>query len=218
MKRKTLTLVLCLLATFALASIGFASWIIASPDDVNITDEGSFTVYNAVDSTAQVTYSFANGKNQFIFGKPTEAEINAISKPWLTVGDEMAEENLSVTINVNESNANYNETLEVYIYVNSDTYTALQAAKTAGLIYYADDLFQTIEIDSKTYYGVKAEGTESISLTLAFQWGTEFNKINPYKYYNTKDDGYDATAATKLNALAPLNTLKFNVLIKEQTV
>ena len=86
MKRKTLTLVLCLLATFALASIGFASWIISNPNDVNITEEGSFTVYEAVDSTAKVTHSFAGGKSKFIFGKPTQSEIDTVTTRWLTLG------------------------------------------------------------------------------------------------------------------------------------
>ena len=39
MKRKTLTLVLCLLATFALASVGFASWILTNPNSIDFGSE-----------------------------------------------------------------------------------------------------------------------------------------------------------------------------------
>ena len=213
MKRKTLTLVLCLLATFALASIGFASWIIANPADINLTDEGSFTVYNATDSTASISVTFAGDKNSIIFGKPTEDKIATIPDPWLTMGSEMAEENLSVSLTVSESNDDYTGTLVVYLYVDNETYQKLEKAKTDKLINYSDDLFQAVQIGSTTYHGIKQETSNSTTLNLAFTWGEKFGKTNPYLHYN--GGSYDANAAETLNSLLPLNNIKFNVLITE---
>lgn len=213
MKRKTLTLVLCLLATFALASIGFASWIIANPADINLTDEGSFTVYDATDSTASISVTFAGGKKSIIFGKPTAEKIATIQDPWLTMGSEMAEENLSVSLTVSESNDDYTGTLAVYLYVDNETYQKLEKAKTDELINYSDDLFQEVQIGSKTYHGIKQETSNSTTLNLSFTWGEKFGSTNPYLHYN--GGSYDANAAETLNSLLPLNNIKFNVLITE---
>lgn len=221
MKRKTLTLVLCLLATFALASIGFASWIISNPADVNVVEQGSFTVYDATDSTAKVSVNFANDKKKIIFGKPTADEItNAnFTTPWLTLGT-MDVENLAVSITVSESNADYVGTLEVYLYVDSATYQKLEKAKTDGLINYEASQFTTLTINENTYYGVKVEvsqsddKTQSKTLNLNFSWGTTFGGINPYLHYNKSS--YSANAVTALDGLLPLNDLKFNILVKEK--
>lgn len=220
MKRKTLTLVLCLLATFALASIGFASWIIANPSDVNITEEGSFTVYEATDTTAAINWSFVSGKNRIIFGKPTSDQLGQVTgTPWLTYDDSddsMAEENLSVSVSVSQTNESYNGTIEVYLYVDASTYTVLQTAKTNKLIDFNDSQFVELTIGSTKYYGMKVElsGQTPSILTLTFSWGEKFKGKNPYVHYNS--GSYDDTAAATLNSLKPLNSLEFNLLIQEK--
>ena len=57
MKRKTMTLVLCLLAALALVSVGFASWVISA--DANKTVSGNIKVDTVEDKrlSADVTLS-----------------------------------------------------------------------------------------------------------------------------------------------------------------
>ena len=79
MKRKSITLTICILAVLALASIGFASWIISNPEESGYA-EGSIFVDNVtsqvydVDATLSVT--------EIQYGVPTDYSPKATD--WLT--------------------------------------------------------------------------------------------------------------------------------------
>lgn len=215
MKRKTLTLTLCLLATLALASIGFASWIIANPDlTVDGETEGSFVVYDATDKSITVNVEFADDSNQIIFGKP--AATSTVTDPWLTAGDDIAVENLSVSFTATATNADTaTNGLEVFLYVDAATYGKLESAKTAGLINYSDDQFvEVTNGDTSLGYGVRVDLSSSETLSLVFEWGTTFGGKNPFDYYNALD--YTTDAATNLKELAKLNGITFNILVQEK--
>lgn len=221
MKRKTLTLVLCLLATLALGSIGFATWIIANPNlQVTGTQTGSFTVYDATDQSITVEVVFpkdedGNEINNLIFGTPTDEQMSAFDHPWVTVDEDMLEENLSVSFDVTAENASFAEGghLEVYLYVDAASYEIIKKAKESGLINYNDNMFKELTVDDTTVYGVMKELHESVSMSLVFSWGSTFGNKNPFLYYNSLP--YTEEAAANLNALVPLNGLNFNILIQE---
>lgn len=236
MKRKTLTLVLCLLATFALASIGFASWIIANPDiTTDGTTSGQFTVYEAVSSTMDAEVSFVGGKNTFVFGKPTG--YSADSTKWLTAGADVADESLSVSMDITITNANLlnGGSVDVIIYVENDK---LVTAMTNGLLTCevnnsASTFTETqVKVGSvtKDVYAISTTLTPSIesgetdgtlTVTLEFGWGSTFGSLNPYEYYNgmNYDDQIGQQSAAEhadanLNALdTALTDLAFNVKI-----
>ena len=226
MKRKTLTLVLCLLATFALASIGFASWIISNPDvSVEGTTVGDFTVYNAVDQSVGLSYSFdtnALDKTGFIFGKP--ADTSTVLNPWLTFSNDMKVEDLTVNMTLTVTSPSYlANDLKVYFYVAKGS--ALETAISNKYIkcVNGDFAYKTISVGGTNTEVYAVEITvskgdvsdESHVVTFEFAWGDAFkyegNNVNPYFYYNAGD--YTTSAETTLNALAGLNNLKFNVLI-----
>lgn len=216
MKRKTLTLVLCLLATFALASIGFASWIIANPDlTINGTTEGSFIVYDTTESSISVDVSFEGEKNQIIFGKPSDYVVN--QKHWLTPGEDILVENLSVTINFKVTNIdNAKNGLEYMVLVSKADYDKLAAAKENNLIGFDANLFTEVKDSEDTVlgYGVKKDLNATDSYILTFTWGSAFGGVNPLTHYNK--GSYDASAKTNLDALKALSGIKFNLTIQEK--
>lgn len=226
MKRKTLTLVLCLLATFALASIGFASWIISNPDvSTEGTSVGDFQVYEAVDQSVGLEFSFDKnslGETGFIFGKP--ADTSSVTSPWLTFSNDMAVEDLTVNMTLEVTNPeSLAGDLTVYFYVAKGS--ALETAISNNYIKCVNGDFanQTITVNSveTEVYAVKitvsnsdvSDGTHDV--TFEFAWGDAFKldeaNVNPYFYYN--DGEYTASAETTLDKLAELNGQKFNVLI-----
>lgn len=226
MKRKTLTLVLCLLATFALASIGFASWIITNPDvTVEGTQVGDFTVYDAVDQSVGLTYSFDKNvldKTGFIFGKP--ADTSSVLNPWLTVSNDMAVEDLTVNMTLTVTNpTSLANDIKVYFYVAKES--NLATAITNKYIKCENGTFanKTITIGGTPteVYAVeitvsKADVSDgSHVVTFEFAWGDAFklesSNVNPYFYYNSGN--YQADAEETLDTLAELEDVKFNVLI-----
>lgn len=225
MKRKTLTLVLCLLATFALASIGFASWIISNPDvAVDGTTTGDFTVYDAVEESVSLNVAF--DKTGFIFGAPVTPKT--FTDPWLKA-DDMEKDSLSVkmTLTITNPSRVVDGGLLVQIYVEDvESNNLLKQVIDAGYIACSSGTFKSEKVKvgetEKDAYVLtlpitKADlqdGTEDITLT--FAWGTKFGSDNPFNYYNGKE--FDSNAVTVLKDLyAKLKTLKFNVLIKSNT-
>lgn len=222
MKRKTLTLVLCLLATFALASIGFASWIIANPNIQQSATTGDFTVYDAELQGMDATVTFEDEVSTFVFGKP----VGYAAQPgdWLTAGSDIATENLEVTLNISVSNANLlnGGTIDVLIYVTDNK---LVNAISDGYLTCPTGTFEATTLDGNTIYAIKKTLTPSIegttgttSVTLEFGWGTKFGSENPYTHYN--DLTYTAELGTQaesnLDALSTaIKGLKFNVKISK---
>lgn len=226
MKRKTLTLVLCLLATFALASVGFASWILTNPNAaVTGTTTGDFTVYNAVDKSVSVEVEFTN--ETFVFGSPVDQ--NEFANPWLTM-DGLSTDVLSTTITLTVSNyeslSDAGLTVEIYdVFADSKLKAAIDGeyiqcksgsfSDTEKTLTLPDE--STVKAYTLTKTISKSEitaGSGTVSFNLTFDWGVTFGEENPYNYYNALD--YDASASTELNALYDsLNGLKFNLLITQ---
>lgn len=231
MKRKTLTLVLCLLATFALASVGFAAWVLTNPD-VTVTGEtqGDFTVYSATDASVSVEASFDN--TGFVFGAPVTPESGG--NPWLTATGMDTD---VLTVNVTLIIANYASlsdaglTIKIYPTFNDveDT-TKLKSAIGSEYIACSTGTFKdesiTVGSDTKSAYVLtkqiakstiqptENEGEGTVTFALTFAWGTKFGGENPFNYYYDKP--FDAAVATKLNELhAALDELKFNLLITD---
>lgn len=228
MKRKTLTLVLCLLATFALASIGFASWVLTNPDvTVTGTTQGDFTVYDATDASVSVGAQFS--ANGFVFGAPVTPKTGGT--PWLTA-TEMSTDLLTVKVTLTVTNyaslSDAGLTIKVYPTLNDeeDTTKLKSAIEEKYILCSSTEQFasENISIDgeSKSAYVLtktitKTEivnGSGTVSFDLTFAWGEVFGKQNPFNYYY--DKSYDASVATDLNKLyAALNGLKFNLLITD---
>ncbi len=183
MKRKTLTLTLSILACLALIGVGFASWIISA--EVSATPaEGSFIVDTVTDRSYKVEGAWLNNQSKITFGAPDT--MNA-ENPWLTNDSEGKTENLTVTYQLTvtygdgtKATGIANKITAVVTAPKNENYTAA----VNGKLIIAPTNATVVE---------DPEGNGKYNITVTYQWGEHFGKVNPYTYYNAK------TATEKLN-------------------
>ncbi len=188
MKRRSLTLVVCLLATLSLASVGFAAWVISAGATEQLT--GNILVEDVSDERLQITELDMTNEN-FIFGYGTKG-----TNSWLKYDEGDAAQSLESTITfklsyktgstpVVTSGGEQNTTLTVKW--DDATQTFLEDAVEKGYIKEVPAL--TPSLSGDTY-----------SVTVTFQWGELFNSENPFKWYNDHkvSDEYTWVTATGL--------------------
>lgn len=199
MKRKTLTLTLSILACLALIGVGFASWIISA----NAADkaEGSFIVDTVTDKTYKVEGAWLNSQSKITFGAP--ATMNA-ENPWLTNNSEGKTENLTVTYQLTVTYGNETKATgianKITAVVTAHANANYTAAVNGGLIIAPTNA--TVEETT--------EGSGIYNITVTYQWGEHFGKVNPYTYYNGKvatDTLTDSTTTYMQDAKTSLETL-----------
>lgn len=210
MKRKTLTLTLSILACLALIGVGFASWIISA--DTSTTAQGSFIVDTVSDKSYTVTGDWKDKKSEIIFSAPTGDTTSG----WLT-NDSAKKENLTVTYQLtvkygdNTPATGIKDKIITTVSVPADpNYTA---AVNGGLII-APTNATVVEAP---------EGNGKYNITVTYQWGEHFGKVNPYTYYNLKNatdklNGSETTymqdAKTSLETLSKIEaSVKFTLSI-----
>lgn len=184
MKRKTLTLTLSILACLALIGVGFASWIISA--EVSATPaEGSFIVDTVTDRSYKVEGAWLSNQSNITFGAPTT--MNNVENAWLTNNSEDKKENLTVTYQLTVT------------YGDGTKATGIANKITAVVTAPADENY-TAAVDGGLIIAptnatvVEApEGNGKYNITVTYQWGEHFGKVNPYTYYNLKN------ATDKLN-------------------
>ncbi len=182
MKRKTLTLTLSILACLALIGVGFASWIISA--NATKEAEGSFIVDTVNDKTYKVEGAWLNSQSKITFGAPATMDAE---DPWLTNNSEGKTENLTVTYQLTVT------------YGDGTKATGIANKITAVVTAPADENY-TAAVNGKLIIAptnatvVEApEGNGKYNITVTYQWGEHFGKVNPYTYYNLKN------ATDKLN-------------------
>lgn len=182
MKRKTLTLTLSILACLALIGVGFASWIISA--NTSTKAEGSFIVDTVADKTYVVSGEWLENKSSIIFGAPDT--MNA-QNPWLTNNSEGKTENLTVTYQLTVT------------YGDEKKATGI-ANKITALVTAPENANYTAAVNGKLIIAPTnatveeaSEGNGKYNITVTYQWGEHFGKVNPYTYYNAK------TATDKLS-------------------
>lgn len=214
MKRKTLTLTLSILACLALIGVGFASWVISA--EVSATPaEGSFIVDTVNDKSYKVEGAWLDSQSKITFGAP--ATMNNTSDTWLTNDSEGKTENLTVTYQLTVT------------YGNGTKATGIANKITAVVTAPADKNY-TAAVDGKliiaptnaTVVEVPG-GNGTYNITVTYQWGEHFGKVNPYTYYNLKNatdklNGSETTymqdAKTSLETLSKIEaSVKFTLSI-----
>lgn len=199
MKRKTLTLTLSILACLALIGVGFASWIISA--NTSTKAEGSFIVDTVADKTYVVSGEWLENKSSIIFGAP--ATMNA-ENPWLTNNSEGKTENLTVTY-------------QLTVTYGDETKATGIANKITALVTAPENANYTAAVNGKLIIAPTnatveetGEGTGVYNITVTYQWGEHFGKVNPYTYYNEKtatDTLTDSTTTYMQDAKTSLDTL-----------
>lgn len=201
MKRKTLTLTLSILACLALIGVGFASWIISA--EVSATPaEGSFIVDTVNDKSYKVEGAWLNNQSKITFGAP--ATMNNVENAWLTNNSEDKKENLTVT---------YRLTVK---YGDNTPATGIKNKIITTVSAPADKNYKAA-VDGKLIIAPTnatveetGEGTGVYNITVTYQWGEHFGKVNPYTYYNAKtatDTLTDSTTTYMQDAKTSLETL-----------
>lgn len=203
MKRKTLTMILCLLTVLSVIGVGFASWIITDGDDA--TETGNIIVDTVSDQRLELLVT-----------QPTEMDINFTGPAtpdnngkWLKSDNPSATANLEVTFTCKVTKKD-GSTFTAVSDITLDTDfvepaltqsdpavdTAYGAAKKANCFALANG-----EIEGKNYTNglyvsdlALADENKSITFTVTvkYVWGSIFGNDNPFTYYN---DGKTAGAA-----------------------
>lgn len=214
MKRKTLTLTLSILACLALIGVGFASWIISA--EVSATPaEGSFIVDTVTDRSYNVEGAWLSNQSNITFGAPTT--MNNVENAWLTNNSEDKKENLTVTYQLTVKYGDNTPATgikdKIITTVSAPADTNYTAAVDGGLII-APTNATVVEAP---------EGNGKYNITVTYQWGEHFGKVNPYTYYNLKNatdklNGSETTymqdAKTSLETLSKIEaSVKFTLSI-----
>lgn len=225
MKRKTLTLSLCLLAILSLVGIGFAAWQITKPAE-DSTLNGTVEAYVAETIQSSVSLSWKDQKSQFIFGLPEDlpAEDNRTYK-WFsynsTVG--MKEDVLSLTLVIDVDTSKVLDDAKFYVYLTPSDMGIYQEvfndtiAKSLGGTLKDTD---AVEGNDKILLATlsKSDFTNGQKeIILDTDWGTYFGG-NPYTVYGNQE--YDATThedvETNLDTLAKIKELGFTLLVTSE--
>ena len=211
MKRKSLTMILCLLTCLSLVGVGFAAWVISSGDSEFVS--GNITVDTVTDRRFNIA-DVADPDNVY-YGLTQDtakiAEYN-ISNPWLVNNTSGSKENLVISFDVVISSnselvsevdpANTGEALWEE---HSDI--SINFAIAAGQDAWDAALAGKAIAEPKVEKTVKSADSSSITytVTLTFYWGEAFdpsrnttagtgdadstNNLNPYLFYNEKTSG-----------------------------
>lgn len=236
MKRKTMTMMLCLLCTLALVSVGFASWVIST--STTVQQEGNIVVESVTDNRVNVSVKFLSTteNNEIIFGRPKNytEKVN----DWLKNDGNGKEENFTLKFKVAitdkedkpiELNTNSGDILNFEFGLNEDdntTYTncvnytyskdAENSNRNLVLALTSDNVNITYKYINASDSGSGEEYYE-VSVVIGTSnddgaWGTAFGSKNPYNYYNSIENPTEAQiteAYDLLNALCVLNDIKY---------
>ena len=185
MKRRSLTVLLCLLAIISLASVGFASWVISADGEEQV--EGNISVETVTDQRVIISNLVKNPDTaNFIFGQPQVSPDNA-TEDWL-VAKNVATEQLTLTITFDIANKALPSGTDV---------TKENTSITVGFEAYTGEEESKVEFDfsqavAKGY--IKEVPTANVSIvnnkvtiTIKFEWGKLFDNQNPFNFYNSKD-------------------------------
>lgn len=188
MKRKSLTLLVCLLACLALGSVGFAAWVITN--DANAQDTGTIRVDVVKDARLSISAEITQGE-QIIFGAKEKAPT--VANNWMKYEETddnglKLNENLTSVIKIVIGNFDYVDKLTITLVEDQTAYYAEALAKG----YVAElpkieltqaELQALVDKDADDNNKIE-DGELTVYLDINFAWGTAFDGKNPIDYYN----------------------------------
>ena len=234
MKRKGIILASAILGSVAVVSTGFAAWVISSP--TTTTETGNIQVETVTDNRTSFSVAFADGNKSIKFAAPATMDKKS---PWLTNDNNEAKEDLTASFDVTVEKAGEAASGKVKVTLEigtmsgepnpvfaDETETILAGNKNAkddddevnaSLTYFT--LPEGFVKDGETgvyTMEVPLDASGKATIPAVFDWGTAFNKENPYDYYNAKaySDKLGNAALANLDALNDLingKTFKFTI-------
>ncbi len=233
MKRKNLTVLICLLAICALISIGFSAWVITN--EVSQGDEGSVSVDIVKDARVKINAEIVDDE-KIIFGSK---EHNGQPNGWLkydkTTGDDgdilNLDENLTITIKITvEKYSNLVEEAALTLtfaekengtkYAEAVTKEYVTALPTIVLNKTDINDKKSTDVYAITSCEVSAEDTAVILIDVTFSWGEKFDSMNPIDFYNGQaytDDLGDEALATLEDLNTVLDNVSYTLTIQPKT-
>lgn len=221
MKRRSLTVLLCLLAIISLASVGFASWVISAGDEEIAT--GNIQVEEVEDQRLDIIdlkfdkVVYENSETvlpEFVFGTPK----NAVQDGWLT-NKEIGEEKLKIVITFSVVYKNTTAKLDDSKVVASVDFSTV----TENIFKVANhELNKDDDPNNDVYYVTIVSSKPTVTCSegvytceLELKWGNYFNNENPYSYYNSKPVAqFGDEAKERLTAMySALKEAKYSVKI-----
>lgn len=193
MKRKTLTLTLCILSCLALIGIGFAAWVI-TPTTTN-EKVGTIQVDTVTDNSLTVEYKWLDDKSTFVFG---EGGTAAKDGDWLTVSADALVKDFDLTLVVTVTDKDGNPT-------EADVTASIKADENFEKLIGTYVTEPQVAVSTQDAEGKDLEkGTYYVNITI--DWGTAFpdgplayyNSL-PYSSENAKDAEDTLSEVSKLN-------------------
>ncbi|MBP3504501.1 MAG: hypothetical protein J6K18_05185 [Bacilli bacterium] len=203
MKRKSLTMILCLLTCLSLVGVGFASWVISSGDKETVS--GNVVVDTVSDERIVLTVTEPGVKDIKFVGPSSTTTADG----WLTTDNKAANLEVTYACTVSKKTGSFTSTSEIatplatLVEPTESTYTT---AKTKGCFELSTDVGVTAATLDKFYQGIKIstptleDGKIKFNVTVQYKWGSEFGGINPFDYYNELKTGVNPTFVRDVNA------------------
>ena len=187
MKKRTIALMLSVLAVMMLVGVGFATWVISQGSEASAN--GNIVVETVIDERLEVAADSA--EHEIVFGAPESA-----SAGWLTSDHKFGEATKTVkmddtfTFTITKANGgtfnSENDVTVVPSFLNGSGTSANPALISNGTV---TELSKELSTDSKQVI---------VKVKVVFGWGTLFGGANPYAFFNA--DGIKAS--TQLGELA----------------
>ena len=207
MKKRTIALMLSVLAVMMLVGVGFATWVISQGDSSSA--QANIVVDTVTDERVYASAAVAPGsKDSFIFGYD---DSDVPTYDWLSNDDDTKEQNLTVTFRVTVKDRENNPVDDATVV---PTLQILKPGATPDADPVAVTLPDWIVTPVLTQANIVNNHDGTYDLTVTFAWAAALNNSNPYQYFNGgKSDGNDRLAGLdpanyETNADAALKVLK----------
>lgn len=198
MKRKSLTMILCLLTCLSLVGVGFAAWVITGPAEAEAT--GNIVVDSVTDNRYTLSVS-ADNEDIILTGSAGN------TAGWLQ-SNTTGQVNLDVVVTCTltkksgKAFASTNEVNATAVFTEPTTANYL-AAKTAKCFEYVNCVVgeKTLTDEGKTL---------TFTVTITYKWGEIFKGSNPYTFYNDGKKSNDkcGVAIPKIDSYAEVTADK----------
>ena len=217
MKRKSLTMILCLLTCLSLVGVGFAAWVITAPANDDVSSE--IIVDTVTDKRLTVEAEVTSAAKTIVFG--WKEITSGTDYNWLKNSDNEKKENLSIEITITVT--------------AKDSTIDLKHADLTLNVQNGDSLFNQGLKDAITNKYVKVptgeltatpvpdtDASDNIvqyTVTFTCAWGDHFavggTNVNPYQFYNSADYSEEKgnDAYTALKAIQAITGAKYNITV-----
>ena len=217
MKRKSLTMILCLLTCLSLVGVGFAAWVITAPAQDDVSSE--IVVDTVTDKRLTVEAEVTSTAKSIVFG--WKEITSGTDYNWLKNSDAEKKENLSIEITITVTAKDSTIDLkhdDITLNVQNGDSLFNQGLKDAITNKYVK--VPTGELTATPVTDTDAtDNVVQYTVTFTCAWGDHFavggTNVNPYQFYNSADyseeKGNDAYSALK--AIEAITGAKYNITV-----